>query len=87
MLLESPLMGQELDREKMRERRKELGLNQTEAAKLAGFKGGSAVWSSIERGDQPNVTLATLAQIAMALGYTSADLLTPAKKKTRKRIS
>jgi transcriptional regulator with XRE-family HTH domain len=80
--VESPLMGQELDREKMRTLRKALDLNQTDAAKRAGF--GVQQWSDIERGHKPNVTLDTLARIATALGVTSADLLTPADTKPRK---
>ena len=38
-VLQSPRMGQELDLEKMRARRKELGLNQTEAANRAEMPG------------------------------------------------
>jgi transcriptional regulator with XRE-family HTH domain len=83
-MLESSLMGQELDREKMRERRKALGLNQSEASARAGFNGGASWWSDVESGRKSNVTLDTLARIATALGCTSADLLTPAEKKSRK---
>lgn len=83
-LLESPAMGQELDREKMRELRKGLGLNQTDAATRAGFNGVQQ-WSDIERGHRPNVTLDTLAKIATALGCTSADLLTPVEKPTKRK--
>jgi transcriptional regulator with XRE-family HTH domain len=77
-------MPQQLDREKMKARRLELELNQTEAAERAGFKGGVAVWSSIERGDQPNVTLDTLAKIAAALECDARDLITPREKPKRK---
>ena len=82
-LLESPPMGQELDREKMRERRKALGLNQTEAAERGGFTGVQQ-WSDIERGHKPNVTMETLARIAAALECDARDLITPADKKPRK---
>ena len=78
-------MGQELNRERMRERRKALGLNQTDAAKRAGLKGGVAVWSSIERGDSSNVTLDTLAKIAGALECDARDLITPAEAKTKRK--
>ena len=83
-LLESPLMAQELDRVKMRDRRKSLGINQTEAAIRAGFPGGASQWSDVENGRRSNVTLETLAKIATALECTSQDLLTPADKKPRK---
>jgi DNA-binding Xre family transcriptional regulator len=82
--LKSSLMGQQLDRGKMRELRKALGLKQSEAAARAGFGGGLQQWSDIERGHRPNVTLDTLAKIATALGCTSADLLTPVAKKSGK---
>lgn len=77
-------MGQELDREKMRARRKDLGLNQTEAAELAQMTGGVTQWSAIERGDKTNVTLETLARIAAALECDARDLITPGDKKSRK---
>ena len=83
-LLESPCMGQELDREKMRERRKALGLNQTDASLAAGLLGGASAWSDIENGRRANVTLETLAKIATALECTSQELLTPADKRSRK---
>ena len=78
-------MGQELDREKMRERRKALGLNQTDAAKRAGFAVGASWWSDVESGRKANVTLDTLAKIAAALECDARDLITPAAaKKSRK---
>ena len=83
-MLESPCMGQELDREKMRERRRALGLNQTDAATRAGFPGGASQWSDVENGRRANVTLETLAKIATALECTSQELLTPADKRSRK---
>ena len=83
-LLEFPAMGQELDRERMRALRKAFGLNQTDAAKRAGFNGVQQ-WSDIERGHRPNVTLDTLAKIATALGCTSAELLTPAEKSNKRK--
>lgn len=83
-LLESPCMGQELDREKVRARRKELGLNQTQAATRAGFATGATWWSDVESGRKSNVTLDTLAKIAAALECDARDLITPAEKKSRK---
>ena len=83
-LLESPLMTQELDRERMRARRKELELNQADAAGRAGFSGGAPQWSDIESGRKPNVTMDTLAKIAAALECDARDLITPAEKKSRK---
>lgn len=85
-LLESPCMGQELDREKMRDRRKALGLNQTEAAEKAGMPGKASAWSDIEngKGRRANVTLETLARIAAALECDARDLITPADKKSKK---
>ena len=83
-LLESPCMGQELDRVKMRDRRKSLELNQAGAAERAGFSGGAPQWSDIETGRKPNVTLETLAKIATALECSSQDLLTPVEKKSKK---
>ena len=82
-LLESPCMGQELDREKMRERRRALGLNQTAASARGGFTGVQQ-WSDIERGHKSNVTMETLARIAAALECDARDLITPVEKKNRK---
>lgn len=76
---------QTLDREKMRVRRKALGLTQTEAAKRAEMRSGTTLWSSIERGDTPNVTLETLAKIAKALECDARELITPATKLPRQR--
>jgi transcriptional regulator with XRE-family HTH domain len=84
-LLESPPMTQELDREKMRARRKALELNQTEAAERAGFSGGAPQWSDIENGRKPNVTLDTLAKIAAALECDARDLITAPPEKPAKR--
>lgn len=84
-LLESPPMPQELDRDKMRERRKALGLNQTEAAERAGFAGGATWWSDVENGRKSNVTLDTLAKIAAALECDARDLITPAAAEKKRR--
>lgn len=76
-------MGQELDRDAMRERRKALNLSQSEAAELAGFPGGASQWSDIESKDgrRANVTIATLDKIAMTLKCDVRDLITPLKPK------
>lgn len=78
-------MGQELDLTRMKERRKELGLNQTEAATAAGIGGGAAGWSDIETGRKKNVTLDTLDKIAAALQCDARDLITPPDRKIRRR--
>lgn len=83
--IDSPGMAQELDRDKMRERRKELGLNQTQASEAAGFVGGASWWSDIEAGRRPNVTIATLHGIAKALRCDARDLITPPDKGQVKR--
>lgn len=77
--LESPDMQQQLDREKVRELRKALGLSQTEASEAAGFRGGASQWSDIENGHRPNLTLETLGKIASVLKVDVRDLITPAK--------
>jgi transcriptional regulator with XRE-family HTH domain len=77
-------MGQGFDREKMRERRKALELNQTAAAERAGLA-SVAVWSAIETGRQPNITMETLAKIAAALECDARDLITPPEPPKRKR--
>lgn len=86
--LESPPMGQELDREKMRALRKEKGLSQGDAAEAAGMNGGASQWSDVENGRKANVTLDTLSRIAAALGCDSRDLILPPdppqKKKAKK---
>jgi transcriptional regulator with XRE-family HTH domain len=84
-VIESPFMGQELDREKMKARRKALGFNQGEAADAAGFAGGVSQWSDIETGRKANVTLDTLARIATALQCDARDLITPPAKPKRKK--
>lgn len=85
-MLESPPMGnQELDREKMKTRRKALGLNQTEAAEAAEFSGGFSQWSDIETGRKANVTMDTLAKIAAALQCDARDLITEPVKGKRKK--
>ncbi len=78
-------MPQELDRQKMRDRRRELGLTQTAAAELAGMPGGASAWSDVEAGRRGNVTLETLARIATALQCDARDLITdpPAPKRGR----
>jgi transcriptional regulator with XRE-family HTH domain len=82
-LLECQFMPQDLDREKIRARRKELGLNQTEAADRADIA-SAQVWSDIESGRRDNITLATLLKIAAALECDARDIITPAEKKSRK---
>lgn len=82
-LLESPCMGQDLDREKIRARRKELGLNQTEAAARADIP-SAQFWSDIESGRRANITLETILKIAAALECDARDLITPAEKKSKK---
>ena len=74
---------QELDREKMRSLRKALGLNQTQAATRAGWRGRAAWWSDIEKGRKKNVTIETLAKIAKALQCNARDLITdlPGRKR------
>ena len=79
-LLESAPMGQELNRNKMRELRTRLGLTQTEAAAAAGFPGGASQWSDVENGRRANVTLDTLDRIAAALRCDARDLITPKGK-------
>ena len=61
----------------MRERRKELDLTQVDAAKKAGMAIGQ--WNDMESGRRPNVTIAMLNTIAVALGIDARELLTPKK--------
>lgn len=82
-LLESPPMPQELDREKIRARRRELGLNQTDAAERAGVP-GAQFWSDIENGRRANLTLETLLKIATALECDARDLITAPPTKRAK---
>lgn len=72
-----------LNREKMRQRRKELGLSQGQAAELAQLS-NAAQWSEIERGDNDNVRLETLGKIAAALQCDPRDLITPPDRKHRR---
>lgn len=69
-----------LDRSKMRELRKALGLTQQQAAERAGMTGGKAQWSDVETGRSGGITLDTLARIAAALECEPADLLSPPNK-------
>lgn len=68
-----------LDYEKIRTLREKLGLNQEEAAKLAGL-GSKSRWSDIETGERANVRLDTLGKIAAALKVEPADLLLKKKR-------
>jgi transcriptional regulator with XRE-family HTH domain len=84
-VLEFGLMGQELDVDKIRERRKSFGLSQTEAAEKAGIPGGAAAWHDIESGRRVNVKIETLVKIATALKCDARDLITAPAKSKRKR--
>lgn len=63
-----------LDREKMEECRKTLGLSQEEAAARAGLATRQA-WNNIVSGRKANVTLDTLNRIAGALGCDPRELI------------
>jgi transcriptional regulator with XRE-family HTH domain len=75
-LLESLAMGQEFDRERMRQLRDAKGWSQTEAGAVAGFTGASQ-WSDIETGRKKNPTLDTISRIAEALGVDARTLIKP----------
>lgn len=68
-----------LDFEKIRILRKKLGLNQEDAAKLAGL-GSKGRWADIETGERANVRLDTLGKIATALKVEPAELLLKKKR-------
>ena len=63
-----------LDHAKIRRLRVKLKLTQAQAAERANLP-GLQVWSDIERGRRPNLTIATLDRIAAALGVKAKDLL------------
>ena len=63
-----------LDTGKIKALREKRGMTQAEAATAVGFKTLQA-WSSIERGEQPNLGLQTLERVAKALGVKAKDLL------------
>ena len=82
--LESPDMGQELDREKMKSLRIAADLSQGAAAAAAEITGGAGQWSDIENGRKANVTLETLSKIAAALKCDARDLIKPPNKRKGK---
>jgi transcriptional regulator with XRE-family HTH domain len=63
-----------LDTRKIRELREAAGMTQAAAAARAGLP-GPQVWSDIENGRRPNITIETLDRIARALGVKAAELL------------
>jgi transcriptional regulator with XRE-family HTH domain len=78
-------MGQELDRERMRQLRVGAKLSQGEAAAAADISGGASYWSDIENGRRSNVTVEMLGKIAKALGCDARELITPVKTKTKSK--
>ncbi len=63
-----------LDTKRIHALRESLGLSQEDAARKAGLPGRQR-WSKIESGKVKNITLATLENIAAALGVKARDLL------------
>ena len=69
-----PLIHPENQRKACIARRKELGLNQTEAAARIGWT--QAQWSDWERGHRPNPRLGTILKVMKALETTNlTDIL------------
>lgn len=55
-------------------RRRDLGLTQTQAARLAGWP-TQQQWANVENGKRPNPRIDTLAKVARVLRCKVADLL------------
>lgn len=72
--------GRMLDCGKVRRLRESLGLNQVQAAALAGLKAGRQQWNDIESGRRANIQLDTLGRIAEALKVDPSELLKPRKR-------
>ena len=62
----------------------ELGLTLQKAADRAGFSGRQR-WSGIEQGERTNLSVATIAAVAKALGCSIEALLMPARGSMTKR--